>query len=117
MEIFWDGWFLWIQEIQKVSSIIHKAMTLSSGFSTTLSNPISIRLVLLSLVVLPTTELILPFNVDGHWITPTTPIPTPPTLLPSSDRNSQRPQRQVLWIPTPAVLMPLPSSGGDLHRQ
>jgi len=43
-------------------------MALSSGFSTTLSNPIGIRLVLLALVVMPATELVLPLDVDGHWI-------------------------------------------------
>ena len=57
-------------------------VALPSGFSTTLSDPIGILLVLLALVVMPTTELVLPFNVDGHWITPTTPDPTPPTLPP-----------------------------------
>jgi len=38
-------------------------MALSSGFSTTLSNPIGIRLVLLGLVVMPTTELVFLFTV------------------------------------------------------
>jgi len=47
--------------------LIDQAMALSSGFSTTLSNSISIRLVLLCLVVLPTTELVLPFDVDRHF--------------------------------------------------
>jgi len=42
-------------------------MALPSGFSTTLSNPISIRLVLFGLVVMPATELVFPFNVDGHF--------------------------------------------------
>jgi hypothetical protein len=56
-------------------------MTLPSGFSMTLSNPIGIRLVLLGLVVMPTTELVLPFDVDGHRINPTTPIQDPPMLL------------------------------------
>ena len=41
-------------------------MALPSGFSTTLSNPIGIRQVLLGLVVMPTTELVLVFDVDGH---------------------------------------------------
>ena len=36
------------------------------GFSTTLSNPIGIRLVLLGLVVMPATELVLPFNVNHY---------------------------------------------------
>jgi len=40
-------------------------MALASGFSTTLSNPIGIRLVLLGLVVMPTTVLILVFDVDS----------------------------------------------------
>jgi hypothetical protein len=62
-------------------------VALSSGFSTTLSNPINIRLVLLALVVMPTTELVLPFNVDGHRITPTTPTQDPQMLLPASDMN------------------------------
>jgi len=39
-------------------------MALPSGFSTTLSNPIGIHLVLLGLVVTPTTGLLLVFNVD-----------------------------------------------------
>ena len=50
--------------IQKVPSVIHQAMALPSGFSTALSNPIRIRLALLGLVVMPTTELVLPFDVD-----------------------------------------------------
>jgi hypothetical protein len=48
-----------------------------------LSNPIGIRLVLLGLVVMPTTELVLPFNVDRHFIIPTTPNQDPPMPLPS----------------------------------
>jgi len=47
---------------------MYESVALPSGFSTTLSNPIGIRLVLLALVVMPTTELILPFNVDGHCL-------------------------------------------------
>jgi len=43
-------------------------MALSSGFSTTLSNSIGIRLVLLGLVVMPTTELVMPFDIDGQLI-------------------------------------------------
>jgi hypothetical protein len=43
-------------------------MALSSGFSKTLSNPISICLVLLGLVVMPTTELVLVFDVAGYRI-------------------------------------------------
>ncbi len=41
-------------------------MVLPRGFSTTLSNPIGIRLVLLALVVMPVAVLVLPFNVDAH---------------------------------------------------
>jgi hypothetical protein len=61
-----DGWFLWVQEIQKVSPVIYQAMAIPSGFSTTLSNPISIRLVLLGLEVSPVSILVLPFNIDCH---------------------------------------------------
>ena len=70
-----------------------------------------IQLVLLGLVVMPTTELVLPFNVDRHFITPTTPTQDPPMLPPSSSRRKQQPQRQVPWMLTPEVPMPLPSSG------
>jgi len=52
--------------------LIDQAMALPSGFSTTLSNPISIRLVLFRLVVMPIAVLVLPFNVDGHQVNPTT---------------------------------------------
>ena len=45
-------------------------MALPSGFSTALSKPTSIRLVLLALVVMPVAVLVLPFNVDGHRINP-----------------------------------------------
>jgi len=38
--------------------LIDQAMALPSGFSTTLSNPIGIRLFLLGLVVMPTNELV-----------------------------------------------------------
>jgi hypothetical protein len=106
MEIFWDGWFLWIQEIQQCPFDIYQTMPFASGFSTTLSNPISIRLVLLGLVVMPKTKLVLPLNVDGHWITPTTPTQDPPVPLPSSSRKRQQPQQQVLGTCSPAVLMP-----------
>jgi hypothetical protein len=41
-------------------------MALPSGFRTTLSKPISIRLVLLGLVVMPVTVLILPLDVDDQ---------------------------------------------------
>ena len=41
-------------------------MALPSGFSTTLSDPIGIRLVLLGLVVMPVAVLVLVFNVDKH---------------------------------------------------
>jgi len=43
-------------------------MTLPSGFSTMLSNPIGIRLVLLGLVVMPVAVLVLPFDVDRHCL-------------------------------------------------
>jgi len=45
-----------------------------------LSDPIGIRLVLLALVVMPTTELVLVFDVDGHLVNPTTPDLIMPTL-------------------------------------
>jgi len=45
-------------------------MALSRGFSTALSDPIRIRLVLLALVVMPTTKLVLPFDVDDRQISP-----------------------------------------------
>jgi hypothetical protein len=48
---------------------IHKAMALPSGFSTMLSNPIGIRLVLLGLVVMPVAVLISLFNVYGNFLT------------------------------------------------
>jgi hypothetical protein len=41
-------------------------MAFPSGFSTTLSNPMGIRWILLGLVGMPTTELVLPFDVDRH---------------------------------------------------
>jgi hypothetical protein len=41
-------------------------MALPSGFSTTLSNPIGIRLVLLGLVVMPVAVLVLPLDSDCH---------------------------------------------------
>jgi hypothetical protein len=47
-----------------------------------LSNPKGTRQVLLGLVVMPSTELVLPFDVDGHQITPTTPTQDPPMLPP-----------------------------------
>ena len=46
---------------------MYQAMALPSGFRTTLSNSIGIRLVLLALVVMPTNELVLPFDIGGHW--------------------------------------------------
>jgi len=55
-------------QIQQATSAIHQAMALPSGFSTTLSNPISICLVLLGLVVMPVAVLDLPFGVDGHCL-------------------------------------------------
>jgi hypothetical protein len=77
----------------------------------------SIRLVLLALVVMPTTELVLPFNVDGHSITPTTPDPTPLVPLPFLSSNLQQLQQQVPWMLIPVVPMPLPSSAKDRHQQ
>jgi hypothetical protein len=47
--------------------LIDQSMALPSGFSTTLSNPIGICLVLLPLVVMPTTELVLPLDIDGYF--------------------------------------------------
>jgi len=37
------------------------------AFRSAFGGSIGIRLVLLGLVVMPTTELVLPFNVDGHF--------------------------------------------------
>ena len=96
-----------INQIQQVPIAIHQAMALPSGLSTALSNPIGIRLVLLALVVMPVAVLVLPFNVDGHRINPTTPDPILPMPLLSSGKNWQQPQRQVPVIWTPAVPMPL----------
>jgi hypothetical protein len=92
-------------------------MALPSGFSTTLGNPISIRLVLLGLVVMPVAVLVLPLDVDGHLIIPRDRDPILPMLPPSSSRKTQQPQRQVPWTLTPMVPMPLPSSGAGLHQQ
>jgi hypothetical protein len=63
-------------------SLKNEESNFSGRFSTTLSNPIGIRLVLLGLVVMPTTELVLPFDVDCYRLTPTTSNPVPPMLLP-----------------------------------
>ena len=82
-----------------------------------LGNPIGIRLVLLGLVVMPPTELVLPFDVDGHRVIPIAPTQAPPMLLPSSGMNWQQPQQQVPWMLTPAVLMPPPSSEAGHHQQ
>ena len=57
-------------------------MPLVGGYSTTLSDPIGIRLVVLALVVMPVAVLILPLDVDGHRINPTTPDPILPVPLP-----------------------------------
>jgi len=43
-------------------------MALPSGFSTTLSNPIGILLVLLGLAVMPVAVLVLPFDFDRHCL-------------------------------------------------
>ena len=40
-----------------------------------------------SLVVMPVTELVLPLDVDGHWINPTTPDLTPIVLFPFLSSN------------------------------
>jgi hypothetical protein len=53
-----------IKQIKQAPIANHQAMALPSGFSTTLSNPIRIRLVLLGLVVMPLAMLVLPFNID-----------------------------------------------------
>jgi len=85
-------------------------MALPSGFNTTLSNPISVRLVLLGLVVMPVAVLVLPFNVDGHRIAPTTPTLIPPTLLSSTGKRKRQPQRQVPFVLIEEVLVMMPSS-------
>ena len=41
----------------------------------------------------------------------------PPTPLPSSSRTRRQLHQQAPWMPTPIVLMPLPSSGAGLHRR
>jgi len=92
-------------------------MALPSGFSTALSDPIGIRLVLLGLVVMPVAVLVLVFDIDGHRITPTTPTQDPPMLLPYAGKRKQQLQQRVLWMLTPAVLMPLLSNGADRHQQ
>ena len=43
-------------------------MALPSGFSTTLSNPIGIRLVVIGLIVMPVAVLVLPFDVYRHCL-------------------------------------------------
>jgi hypothetical protein len=48
--------------------LIDQAMALPSGFSMTLSNLIGIRLVLFGLVVMPPTELDLPFGCCPNHI-------------------------------------------------
>ena len=45
---------------------------------------------------MPSTELVLPFNVDGHWIIPTIPTPTPLVPLPFSSSNLQQLRQRVL---------------------
>jgi len=86
-----------------MTCLIHQAMALPNGFSTTLSNPISIRLVLLGLVVMPTTELVLPFDVDGHRITPTTPTPDPAQATPISAKRFPVPPLRLLLRPAEQV--------------
>jgi hypothetical protein len=58
-------------------------MALPSGGCPATRDPIGICLVVLALVVPPVSKLVLPLNVDGHRITPTTPDPDLPTPLPS----------------------------------
>ena len=48
-------------------------------------------------------------------LTPTTPTQDPPMLLPFSSRRTQQPRQQVPGTWTPAVPMPLPSSGAGRH--
>jgi len=51
-------------------------------------------------------------------ITPTIPNQDLPMLLPFLSSNWQQPQRQVPWMLTPEVLMPLLSNGaGRLNQQ
>jgi hypothetical protein len=50
-------------QIYQAFIAIHKAMALPRGFSTMLSNSIGICLILLGLVVMPTTELVLIFDI------------------------------------------------------
>jgi len=83
----------------------------------TFGDLIGIRLVLLRLVVTPVAVLVLPFDADSHLITPTIPDQDPPMLLPFSSKRKQRPQQQVLLMPTPAVLMPPLSSGAGHHQR
>jgi len=66
-------------------------MLLTSGFSTALSNPIGIRQVLFSWVVMPVAVLVLPLDIDDHPFTPTTPGLDPPTLSPNSIKRKQSP--------------------------
>ena len=55
-----------IQDIQQTLIVIHKAIALLSRFSMTLTNPVSIRLVLLGLAVMPVAVVVLVFDLDGH---------------------------------------------------
>jgi hypothetical protein len=69
------------------------------------------------LVVMPTTELVLPFNVDGHWIIPRVQDLTPLVPLPASSRNLQQPQQRVPWMLTPVVQKQPPSSAKGHHQR
>jgi hypothetical protein len=55
---------------------------------------------------------VLPFDVDDHRITPTSPDPEPLMPVPSKQQHQQR--VLVTWIPK--VPMGLPSSGAGLHQ-
>jgi hypothetical protein len=63
-------------------------------YGRTLCNQMDIRLVLLGLVVMSATELVLPFNVGAHRITPLTPTHDPPMLPPVSSKRMQQPQQR-----------------------
>ena len=71
------------------------------------------------LVVVPAPKRILPLDVDFgvHLFTDTNPDPTLPAPMLFSGRHWRRLRQMVPWMPTPAVPMPLPSSGAGLHLQ
>jgi hypothetical protein len=82
-----------------------------------LSNPIGIRLVLLALVVMPVTELVLPLDVDGHWINPTTQVHILQVQQHDASKNLQRPQQQVPLTLTPVVLKRLLNNAKGLDQR